>query len=124
VACQGCARTGDAGASNAQHGAQLSQTLLHGLLTNVTNPKGVIFMVAVLPQFIVKDAPLLPQLLILGLTICVIDIIVMHAYALAASSMQRFFRNAHSVKKQNRFFGGLFIAIGTGLFFVKRGPVT
>ena len=38
--------------------------------------------------------------------------------------MQRFFRNAHSVKKQNRFFGGLFIAIGTGLFFVKRGPVT
>lgn len=97
---------------------------LHGLLTNVTNPKGVIFMVAVLPQFIVKDTPLLPQLLILGLTICVIDIIVMHGYALAASSMQRFFRNTHAVKKQNRFFGSLFIAIGTGLFFVKRGPVT
>ena len=95
--------------------------VLTGFLTNVTNPKGIIFMVAVLPQFISPTAPLLPQLLILAVTMCTIDLIVMHSYAFLASSMQRFFRDAAAVKKQNRFFGGLLMAVGAALFFVKRG---
>ena len=94
---------------------------LTGFLTNATNPKGIIFMVAVLPQFITQDAPLLPQLLILAATMCCIDLVVMHSYAFLASSMQRYFRDAGAVKKQNRVFGGLLMAIGAALFFVKRG---
>ena len=94
---------------------------LTGFLTNATNPKGIIFMVAVLPQFITHEAPLLPQLLILAVTMCCIDLVVMHSYAFLASSMQRFFRDAGAVKKQNRVFGGLLMAVGAALFFVKRG---
>jgi homoserine/homoserine lactone efflux protein len=94
---------------------------LTGFLTNATNPKGIIFMVAVLPQFITQGAPLLPQLLILAATMFCIDLVVMHSYAFLASSMQRFFRDAGAVKKQNRVFGGLLMAIGAALFFVKRG---
>lgn len=97
--------------------------VLIGFLTNATNPKGIIFMVAVLPQFITRDAALLPQLLILGTTMCAIDLVVMHSYAFAASSMQRYFRDARTVKKQNRFFGGVLIAVGAALFFVKRHTV-
>jgi homoserine/homoserine lactone efflux protein len=52
---------------------------------------------------------------------CIIDTSVMHGYAFLASSMQRFFRDARAVKKQNRVFGGLLMAVGTALFFVKRG---
>ena len=92
-----------------------------GFLTNATNPKGIIFMVAVLPQFISQEAALLPQLLILGATMVTIDTIVMHGYALLASSMQRYFRDAGAVKKQNRFFGGILVLMGGALFFVKRG---
>ena len=92
-----------------------------GFLTNATNPKGIIFMVAVLPQFISQDAPLLPQLLILGATMVTIDTIVMHGYALLAASMQRYFRDAGAVRKQNRFFGGILVLMGGALFFVKRG---
>ncbi|MDC8757902.1 LysE family transporter [Janthinobacterium fluminis] len=95
--------------------------MLAGFLTNATNPKGIIFMVAVLPQFIERGAPLLPQLLILGATMCTIDLVVMHSYAYLAASMQRFFRDAGAVKKQNRFFGGMLMAVGAALFFVKRG---
>ena len=95
--------------------------VLTGFLTNATNPKGIIFMVAVLPQFIANDAPLLPQLAILGATMVTIDSVVMHGYALLASSMQRFFRDARAVKKQNRFFGGVLMLVGGALFFVKRG---
>jgi homoserine/homoserine lactone efflux protein len=95
--------------------------VLTGFLTNATNPKGIIFMVAVLPGFIAKDAPVLPQLAILGVTMVTIDTIVMHGYAFLASSMQRFFRDARAVKIQNRFFGAVLMAVGALLFLVKRG---
>ncbi|AZP11843.1 LysE family transporter [Undibacterium parvum] len=99
-----------------------SKRFLIGFFTNATNPKGIIFMVAVLPQFISQSAPVLPQLLILGVTMCLVDLVVMHSYAFAASSMQRFFRDPALLKKQNRFFGGILMAIGAALFFVKRNP--
>jgi homoserine/homoserine lactone efflux protein len=99
----------------------VKKRFLTGFLTNATNPKGIIFMVAVLPQFITDKSPLLPQLLILAVTMCCIDLMVMHSYAFLASSMQRFFRDARAVKKQNRVFGGLLMAVGAALFFVKRG---
>jgi homoserine/homoserine lactone efflux protein len=98
----------------------LRKRFLLGFLTNATNPKGIIFMVAVLPQFISSDAPLLPQLFILAATMCTVDLVVMHSYAFAASSMQRFFRDARTIKKQNMFFGGVLMAVGATLFFVKR----
>lgn len=93
-----------------------------GFLTNATNPKGIIFMVAVLPQFIAKDAPLLPQLAILGVTMVTIDSIVMHGYAGLAASMQGYFRDPRAVRKQNHFFGGVLMLVGAALFFVKRTP--
>ncbi|HEV2610732.1 MAG TPA: LysE family transporter [Noviherbaspirillum sp.] len=100
----------------------LRRRFLLGFLTNATNPKGIMFMVAVLPQFINQNAALLPQLTILAATMCAIDLVVMHGYAFAASSMQRFFRDARAMKNQNRLFGGVLIAVGATLFFVKRTP--
>lgn len=100
----------------------LRKRFLTGFFTNATNPKGIIFMVAVLPQFISQQAPLLPQLLILGVTMCAIDLTVMHSYAFAASGMQRFFRDPRMERRQNRFFGGVLVAVGVALFFVKRSP--
>lgn len=100
----------------------LRKRFLLGFLTNATNPKGIIFMVAVLPQFITHQAPLLPQLLILALTMCTIDLLVMHSYAFAASTLQRYLRDARAVKRQNQLFGGVLMAVGAALFFVKRNP--
>lgn len=94
--------------------------VLTGFLTNATNPKGIIFMVAVLPQFISNEAPVLPQLAILGVTMVTIDTTVMHGYALLASTMQRWFRDPRAVKLQNRFFGAVLMAVGGLMFFVKR----
>ncbi|HEX9173985.1 MAG TPA: LysE family transporter [Telluria sp.] len=111
---------GAAGQPLAAH-PSFGRRVLTGFLTNATNPKGIIFMVAVLPQFISRDAPLLPQLAILGVTMVTIDTIVMHGYAFLASSMQRFFRDQRAVRKQNRFFGAVLMAMGGLLFFVKRG---
>lgn len=93
---------------------------LSGLLTNVTNPKGILFMVAVLPQFITPNRPLWMQLLVMAVITVAVDLVVMHGYAFAASRLQKLFRNAQAIKWQNRVFGGLLMAVGAGLFFVKR----
>ena len=97
------------------------QRTLAGFLTNATNPKGIIFMVAVLPQFIDQKAPLLPQLAILGVTMVTIDSLVMHGYAALASSMQRFFRDVRAVTIQNRVFGAVLVIMGALLFLVEPG---
>lgn len=97
---------------------------LTGFLTNVSNPKGILFMVAVLPQFISPSRPLWLQLLIIALTTVAVDTMVMHGYAFAASRLQMLFKNARAIKLQNRLFGGLLMAVGMGLFFVKRGQQT
>ena len=94
---------------------------LTGFLTNATNPKGIIFMVAVLPQFMTDTRPLWTQLLVMAATTVTVDVVVMHGYAAGASALRRLMRSARAVRAQNRVFGGLLMAVGAGLFFVKRG---
>jgi homoserine/homoserine lactone efflux protein len=94
---------------------------LTGFLTNATNPKGIIFMVAVLPQFMTEGRPLWLQLLVMAATTVAVDVTVMHGYAAGASALRRLMRSARAVRTQNRVFGGLLMAVGAGLFFVKRG---
>ena len=101
-------------------GSGARRRFLVGLLTNLTNPKGILFMVAVLPQFIDPAKPLLWQLGILAATMVLVDLIVMHGYALLASRAQRLFRNPRALRWQSRFFGGMLMSIGAALFFVKR----
>ena len=97
------------------------QRTLAGFLTNATNPKGIIFMVAVLPQFMSEARPLWSQLLVMALTLVSVDLIVMNGYAASASVLRRWMQNASAMRAQNRVFGGLLMLVGAGLFFVKRG---
>ncbi|CAM4385404.1 MAG: LysE family transporter [Comamonas sp.] len=94
--------------------------VLTGFLTNATNPKGIIFMVAVLPQFMSSNRPLAPQLAILAVTMLAVDTVVMHSYAAGASALRSLMRSARAMRNQNRVFGSLLVAVGTGLFFVQR----
>ena len=96
------------------------QRFLIGLFTNVTNPKGIVFMVAVLPQFINPAYALWLQLLVLLATTVVVDVIVMHGYAWLASRAQRWLATARARRAQNRVFGGVLMAMGASLFMVKR----
>lgn len=96
------------------------QRVALGFFTNVTNPKGIVFVVAVLPQFIDPALALWPQLLILLATTLFADVIVMHGYAFLASRAQRWLATAKARRAQNRVFGGVLIAMGAGLFMVKR----
>lgn len=91
-----------------------------GFLTNATNPKGILFMVAVLPQFIDPGRPLAPQLLVLAATMAAIDSAVMAGYAGGASALSRWMAGSAAQRIQNRVFGGLLMAVGAGLLWVKK----
>ena len=91
-----------------------------GFFTNVTNPKGIVFMVAVLPQFIDPQRSLWLQLLVLLVTTIAVDLVVMHGYAFLASRAQRWLATAKARRTQNRVFGGVLMAMGASLLLVKR----
>ena len=112
------------GTDTAASAGRWQKRCLTGFLTNATNPKGIIFMVAVLPQFLTQDRPLWPQLLVLAATMIVVDLSVMHGYAASASALRRLLRSARAARVQNRIFGGLLMLVGAGLFFVQRGART
>ena len=97
----------DGGAQAGPPVMRLRQRVLTGALTNATNPKGIVFMVAVLPQFIDPKRPLLLQLLILLVTTLAVDTVVMHGYALLASRLRALLRSARARRTQNRVFGGV-----------------
>lgn len=98
----------------------MRERFLLGFFTNMTNPKGIVFMVAVLPQFIDPQRPLWLQLLVLMATTVAVDVVVMHGYAFMASRAQRWLSSARSRQAQNRVFGSVLMAMGASLLMVKR----
>lgn len=103
------------------HLPSVRKRVLIGFMTNVTNPKGIVFMVAVLPQFIDPSRALWSQLLLLLCTLIVVDLIVMHGYAFLASRAQRWLATARAQRVQNRIFGSVLMCMGGSLLLVKRG---
>ena len=95
--------------------------LVRGFLVNVTNPKGLVFLLAVLPQFVVPTAPLLPQYLAIGSTMVAVDLVVMGAYTGMAARLLRWLRTPRQQTVLNRTFSGLFATAAVVLSFVRRG---
>ena len=110
----------DAAAPSEPAGLSVRQRLLRGALTNATNPKGIVFMVAVLPQFIDPNKPLALQLAILLVTTPAVDSVVMHGYAFLASRLRALMQSVRARKTQNRVFGGVLMDMGASLLMVDR----
>ncbi|MEX1761341.1 homoserine/homoserine lactone efflux protein, partial [Escherichia coli] len=54
------------------------------VFVNLTNPKSIVFLAALFPQFIVPHQPQVMQYVVLGATTIIVDIIVMIGYATLA----------------------------------------
>lgn len=94
-----------------------------GFLVNISNPKALVFMLAILPQFIDPHTPLLAQYLTIGVTMVVVDSVVMAGYTGLASKVLRLLRTPRQQRRMNRTFAGLFIAAATFLATLRRVPV-
>ncbi|KRW61367.1 homoserine/homoserine lactone efflux protein [Pseudomonas sp. TTU2014-080ASC] len=94
--------------------------VMRGFLVNISNPKAIVFMLAVLPQFIDPKAPLLMQYLIMGVTMITVDLIVMAGYTGLAARVLGALRSPRQQRLLNRTFGGLFVGAAALLATVRR----
>jgi homoserine/homoserine lactone efflux protein len=94
--------------------------IVKGWMINTSNPKGILFMLAVVPQFMNPNAPLLPQYLTIGATLAFTDLVVMACYTLLAAKVLRLLKSNRQVLLLNRVFGSLFIGAAALLATFKR----
>lgn len=90
------------------------------ILVNLTNPKSIVFLAALFPQFIIPHQPQGIQYLVLGVTSVVVDIIVMVGYATLATHVAKWIKEPRQMRLLNRIFGSLFIMVGTLLLFARK----
>lgn len=96
--------------------------MFRGFLVNASNPKAIVFMLAVLPQFVDPHAPLLKQYVVISITMISVDLIVMAGYTGLASRVLRALRSPRQQVRMNRTFAGLFVVAATLLALVRRAP--
>ncbi|WP_428514573.1 LysE family translocator [Roseovarius sp.] len=73
------------GASEAPEAVATGRLFRQGFVTSSANPYAVVFFGALFPQFIDAGAPILPQLLVLGVTYLVVDGLVLLLWGWAAT---------------------------------------
>lgn len=79
-----------------------------GFIVNMSNPKAIVFLLAVLPQFLDLNQPQWIQYVIMAITMVVIDLMVMAAYTGLASKILRLLRSPRQQKYLNRSFAVMF----------------
>lgn len=94
--------------------------VMRGWIVNALNPKGTVFMLAVVPQFLDLSRPLPVQYLVIGGTLAFTDLVVMAGYTALASRVLRSLGDARHIRWMNRTFGSLFIFAGTLLATFRR----
>lgn len=108
--------------ANADKGAVVTRRsmILRAWMINAVNPKGTVFLLAVVPQFINLSQPLLPQYLIITATLTFTDLVVMAGYTVLASRVLGALKSPAHIRAMNRTFGGLFVLAGSLLAMFKR----
>jgi homoserine/homoserine lactone efflux protein len=107
------------GAQEAQPGRLA--LLRRGWLVNSLNPKGTVFLLAVVAQFIDPARPAAAQMGVIAATLALSESVVMAGYALAAARLAPWLASPARMGWANRVFGALFVTAGVLLAGFKRG---
>ena len=108
--------------TKADEGARVTRRsmVLRAIGINAVNPKGTVFLLAVVPQFMNLTQPLLPQYLIIAATLGFTDLVVMAGYTALASRVLGALKTPSHIRTLNRTFGSLFVVAGSLLALFKR----
>lgn len=90
------------------------------VVVELSNPKALLYFVALLPQFVDPTRSVGMQMLVFGTTTIALDLMTYSLYAWLGSKTQRFTANARFVKAGNRASGGLLMIAGAMMATVKR----
>jgi homoserine/homoserine lactone efflux protein len=110
----------DSAAPGAGARTRRRELVLRGWMVNTVNPKGTVFLLAVVPQFLDLHTSLLPQYGVIAATLGFTDMVVMAGYTALAAHVLSALRSTKQILIMNRTFGSLFIAAGALLATFKR----
>lgn len=102
------------------HDASARTLFTRGFLINASNPKGTVFLLAVVPQFLNPGAPMAGQYGVIAATLAFTDLVVMSLYALLAARVLTLLRSPRHIVWMNRTFGSMFVLAGVALASFKR----
>jgi homoserine/homoserine lactone efflux protein len=97
------------------HARTAWEVFRRGFFVNITNPKGIIFFAAILPQFIDVHRPQPLQYAIFAATTFSVDLVVMMGYTALAVKVFRAMKEPAHLRWVNRTLGGAFVAAGLAL---------
>lgn len=98
---------------------RLKRSFWAGFLTNVLNPKAILYFMVLLPQFITTDRPLAGQFLQLGLISAFLCIAWYLFLANLLARVRNIFTSASFQRWLSRITGGIFILFGARLAMEK-----
>lgn len=109
-------------AAQSLDGPQVSRRsmVLRAWMINAVNPKGTVFLLAVVPQFMTLSQPLVPQYLIIAATLGFTDLVIMAGYSALAARVLGALKSPAHIRALNRVFGGFFVMAGSLLAMFKR----
>jgi homoserine/homoserine lactone efflux protein len=110
-------------AASKQPGAPLParrSLFLQGLLVQLTNPKALLFVSALLPQFLDPRRPICFQLSVLVFTTILVDSIVLSSYAFLAHRGIQSFRSSRFSVWLERMFGATLVFFGFRLLLSRK----
>ena len=87
------------------------------------NPKGILFFIAFVPQFIRADASYFGQAIFFVLAFTALGIINGAAYAWGADAMRRIIRSTGVLRWMSRTGGAVIAAAGVAALFTRRPAV-
>ena len=94
--------------------------VMSGFFINMSNPKAIVFLLAVLPQFLDLSKPQPIQYITMAITMISIDLIVMAGYTGLAAKVLRLLRSPQQQKVMNRSFAMLFTGAAILLSLVHQ----
>jgi threonine/homoserine/homoserine lactone efflux protein len=89
-------------------------------LVTALNPKGIVFFVAFLPQFIDAALPVAPQLWLLASTFVVLAVLNASLYAMFAASARRVLGSPRAQQRFNLVGGSLLSSAGVWALLARR----
>lgn len=98
-----------------------SRAFRDGLLVNLTNPKVILFVLALLPQFTNPALPLLPQFLVLGVVLSIGGLVINGLVGVFAGSLgQRLARSAAVSTWLGRISASIFVCLALRLAVLEK----
>ncbi len=91
-----------------------------GLVTQLSNPKAIVFFSALLPQFVSPDGSVLEQFAVLGIVSLAIEFVVLLSYGWAAERSSRLILKGRFALLTDRIAGGFLVCAGLGLAATRR----